>query len=55
VPHVTMLVQPLTNSAMPGKPEKKRGCGRPKGSKTKSGLSSLLVLVLSVYEGALSH
>lgn len=34
-PHRTMLAQPPTNAAMPGKPVKKRGPGRPKGQKTR--------------------
>lgn len=36
-PHTTMLMEPLRNTAVPGAPVKKRGRGRPKGSKnTKS-------------------
>jgi hypothetical protein len=35
-PHRTMLAQPLTNAAVPGKPVKKRGPGRPKGPKNHS-------------------
>lgn len=34
-PHITMLVDPLANTAVPGTPVKKRGRGRPKGSKSK--------------------
>jgi hypothetical protein len=32
-PHTTMLMEPLRNTAVPGAPVKKRGRGRPKGSK----------------------
>ncbi len=35
-PHTTMLMEPLRNAAVPGAPVKKRGRGRPKGSKTKN-------------------
>ena len=34
-PHTTMLMEPLRNTAVPGAPVKKRGRGRPKGSKSK--------------------